>query len=246
MTSEEVSRRLQLFRSQEWTRDDITDWYGIDWEDADTQRVLLQARLFAGTHHHPTELGDGPYNRNHLEVFLQRRELVPINIAASEWAMSKEDFIEVITTFNDSEYATIIGPCGPSLHIVRRSFLRDFHKAFDSLRHSIFANHSSYIQRIHSVIRSRLHVSVTTIYDSTDERLDEPDRRPGYRPDCLTQPTEHIGLGREIPLETGKPIELAPDYCSCSTYFDHQSVLENSVLGIRPAIQQILDQLEGL
>lgn len=243
MTPEQTAERLALFRSRSWTRDQIADWYGIDWQDEDTLRILIQARLFAGTVEHETNLGDGPYDRIHLELFFQRRELVPLSIAAAEWAMSKEDFCAVSAAFNESDFAAFIGPCGPTKCIIRRSFLRDFHKGFESLRRSVFANHPAYIQRIHHVIRTELHVPITTIFDCTDQRLDEPDPRPGYRIDCLTLPTVYIGLGREVPLETGKPIELAPDYCSCATLFDHGTLLETSVLGIRPAVQEVLDRL---
>jgi hypothetical protein len=235
-TNDEIQNELDLFLTREWSKEKFETWYGLDFDDPPTKRILVQAACFAGTEDEPSEFGAGPFDHWHFEKFLQRRELVPLAAAAAEWAMTVEDFRRVVEAFRDSDAALIVAGPGDATSIVHRSFLRDFHKGFDRLRRSLFANNSAFIQRIHREIREVLHVEVCATKDLTDEALGVEPSRPGYRIDCLTG--EAIGLGREVYLETRKPIELAPDCCSWLTFANHESLLRPHMLGTRPGLDQ--------
>lgn len=237
-TDQQIKAKLEQFKSRYWTEQQLAEWYELDFSDAPTQKILVQVGWFAGTYESPSTFGQGPFDHWHFEKFLQRRELVPITEAAARLAISVSDFRIVAENFSKSPLWGSVGyPWAfDSNCIVRGNFLRDFHKGFERLRRSQFGNYPSYIQRIHAEIRDVLGVSITSTVDKTDQALGISPPDPGYEIDCLTN--EPIGMGHEIALDTPKPIELAPDYCSWFTFAKHQDVLGSEMLGTLPGLDE--------
>lgn len=243
-----ISLRLGQFSRRLWTKSELENWYQIDFADIPTQRLLAETGWFAGTFDKPTTLKDGAdhFNHWHWERFLQRRELVPVIDAAAQLAMSVADFRRVTEQFMKHPGVSSVGSpwANDSNCVVRKAFLRDFHKGFESLRRTIFASHSSYIRQIHHEISEQLGIRFETRFDCTDSILGETEPRSGYYVDCLTD--EPVGLGREVFLEFKKPIELAPDCCSWLTFANHKNLILPYMLGNRPGLtQEIIDQLRS-
>lgn len=211
----------------------MTDWYALDFEDEGTQRLIVQARLFAGTEQNPGNLGNNPYDHWHWEIFLQRRDLVPISQAAAELAMSVAQFRGVIAALPavelDRSFPDPLEHTTKSNSVVRKDFLRDFHKTFPDLRRVTFADYPSYINRLHSQIRSTLNVPVETILDRTDLALGENDPQPGHSVDFITG--DLVGLSRLVYIENKKPFELEFDSCSLLTYAHFEDQLRDVVAG---------------
>ena len=231
-----IKERLQQFKTNLWPIDQFHEWYGLDVEDVASQKILTQIGLFAGTHGEPSSFGADPFSHWHFELYLQRRELVPIRLAAAELAMSVEDFNKVIEAFKETPGCQIVGSPGESTSFVRRSFLRDFHKGFDRLQRTIFSSHPSYILKLHHEIESDLNVKISTKLDAADEALKLKSPLPGHQIDCLTN--KFISTGNDVYLQTGKPMQLAPDCCSILTYAKHQEDLESSLLGSAPVLDE--------
>lgn len=233
MTDEEVQTRLNLFLEPKWNPPEFLTWYGLDMINPDqgTKRLLAQAAFWAGTYQAPSVLGPGPYNHWHWEIFLQRRELVPITVAAAELAMSVNDFREVAERFkNSSGFSSVGDPwANESDCIVRKAFLRDFHKGFEATRRTTFGSYPSYIEKVHAQIASQLNYTPARTNDKTDIALEEIPCRPGYSIDCITG--EPVGMGRDVFLDTGKPMQLRPDSCSWLTFAKYEHILRPKVLG---------------
>ena len=216
-------------------------WYQLDFNNRPTQQLLVEAEWFAGTFENPTTLrGDlnDQYDHWHWEVFLQRKELVPVTHAAAQLAMSVEDFRKVAVEFNKSPGASAVGDpwANGSNCVVRKSFLRDFHKGFERLRRTTFGSQSSYIRKIHAEIETDLKLKIKATEDETDKKLGVDPPGPGFQIDCITEET--IGLGRDVFLETGKPISLAPDCCSWLTYSLYENILNKYLLGSRTGLDE--------
>jgi len=237
-TNEQIKGKLEQFRTRNWTKEQLAAWYQLDFDNVPTQKILVQVGWFAGTYDSPSTFGSGPFDHWHFEKFLQRRELVPITEAAARLAVSVSDFRIVADNFDKSPLWGSVGHAWAfdSNCIVRGRFLGDIHKGFERLRRSQFGSYPSYIQRIHAEIRDVLGVSITSTVDRTDQALGVSQPNPGYEIDCLTN--EPIGMGHEIALDTAKPIELAPDYCSWLTFAKYQDVLGSQILGTRPGLDE--------
>jgi len=211
-------RQLERFRRRLWSQAEMTNWYCLDFDDDGTKRLILQARLFAGTFDQPGELGDNPYDHWHWEIFLQRRDLLPITQAAAELAMSVDQLRQVIAVLPEADLdRSFPEPWeSGSNSVIRKNFLRDFHKTFPNLRRVTFANYPNFITRLHAEILSVFAISINTTQDKTDIALREATVDPGYSIDFVTG--DPVALGREIHIDTRKPFELAFDSCSLLTY----------------------------
>lgn len=224
-------RRLEQFRRRLWSQSEMTSWYNLDFNDDGTNRLILQARLFAGTHDRPGELGANPYDHWHWEIFLQRRDLLPITQAAAELAMSVQQLRDVIGKFPEVELDRSFPD--PWEHhsnsVIRKNFLRDFHNTFPNLRRVIFANYPAFITRLHAEIGAVLGIQIVTTRDKTDLALSEERVCPGYSIDFITG--DPIGLGRAVYIDTGKPFELEFDSCSLLTFAHYQDDLRELVIG---------------
>ncbi len=248
MTTQEVQDRINRLLEPNWEPQEFLTWYGLDLNNPDigTQKLLVQATIWSGTFENPSELGSGPYNHWHWEIFLQRRELVPITEAAAELAMSVGDFREVAERFKRSSGFSSVGDpwANESNCIVRQAFLRDFHKGFEGTRRAIFGSHSGYIQRVHEQITKQLNYTPTRTDDKTDIALQEMPPRPGYSIDCITG--DAVGMGRDVFLDTGKPLQLRPDSCSWLTFAKFEEVLRPKALGSCERIsEEVLSQLKA-
>lgn len=246
MTEQDIQIRLNRLLDPYWEPHEFLTWYGVDLNNPDhgTKQLLAQATLWSGTFEEPSDLGAGPYNHWHWERFLQRREIVPITKAAAQLAMTVDQFRNVVERFQERVgYSAVGSPwANGSNCIVRRSFLRDFHKGFESTRRTIFANHPAYIYRVTTAIQSELGVSINPLRDLTDVKLETENPRPSYYIDDITN--EPMGLGHEVFLDTGKPIELAPDACSWLTFANNEAILRPKLFGDRPGLTpEIIAQL---
>jgi hypothetical protein len=214
-----ATRRINQFNRRLWTEDEMAEWYFIDFNDAATKRLVCQASWFAGTEDRPTNLRDQDYYDHwHLEVFLQRRNLMAIREAAAQLSMSVDEFRRVATALTTSPVVEAIGTpwTDYSNSVVRSDYLRSFHLAFPRLKRTIFQDHPAYIECVHREILDTLQIRIETTIDRADVKLGTNPPRPGYYVDFITG--EPVGLGHEISLSTRKPLELAPDLCSWITY----------------------------
>lgn len=224
MPDDNIESRITQFQRKLWSQNEIEQWYGIDISDGPTKSIMAQAALYGGPIGQESQYGSWEhFNHWHLEIFLQRRDLVPVRLAASRLAMSVEDFRIVISKVNEcDEFLTIVRPM-VGTGFVYRAFLLDFHRGFPELRRTVFGDQPTYIRMVHEEIASFLQVNVTTLRCDTSRVLGEPQVRPGNSCDCLTQ--EPIGIGFSVALDFKKPLELAPDVCSWLTYARHVDVL---------------------
>lgn len=111
-----------------------------------------------------------------------------------------------------------------------------------STRRTIFANYSAYIHRITEAIQTELGIIIVPSRDLTDIKIGSDNPRPTYYIDDITG--EPIGLGHEVFLNTGKPIELAPDACSWLTVAKFEEILRPRLFGERPGLTpEIIEQL---
>jgi hypothetical protein len=238
-----------MFCRQKWQKIELERWYQLDFDNRSTQQLLVQAEWFAGTFENPTSLREDmhdQYDHWHWETFLQRRELVPVTEAAAQLAMSVTDFREVADRFVTSPGVSAVGNpwANGSNCIVRKSFLRDFHKGFEGTRRVVFGNYPSYIQRIHEQIIGHLNYTPTRTNDESDVALGDTPPGPGYSIDCITQ--ESVGMGRDVFLDTGKPIQLRPDCCSWLTFARFEDILKPKALGSHERLsEEILLRLKN-
>jgi hypothetical protein len=246
-----IERRLNQFKTREWKPKQFKDWYGIDFNKPKTIKLLAQAAIFAGTNENQslfTEANlnfadeDKIYDHWHLEIFLQRRDLIPINVAASRLALTPDSFREITTKLSEEGHFLHLGDPWPSDDIIHKRLLQDFHKGFPKMLRRTFSNHSNYITRLHTNIRDLYHIKFDTLRDCSDQALDKATQSTGYYTDFLTK--KPIGLDRTVFIETGKPIQLEPDVCSWLTYVKNLSLLEDIALSPpHPRNQHLIDEL---
>ena len=235
ITETNVIHRLEQFKRRSWSEEELTEWYGLDFKDHDTIRILVQAKWFAGTESTPSSLGSGPFDHRHLEVFFQRRELVPINLAAAELAMSREDFDKVLEMVEKSDdFLTVVKPRA-SKSLIHRNFLRDIHKGFPALRSMYFGSQPSYIKQLHDQI-GKTGINVKTRECPTSRYMGDNPVLPGNQVDCLTN--EPIGIRYSVFLETSKPLELAPDVCSWLTFARFEKRLKDHIISLPPRLKK--------
>jgi hypothetical protein len=235
VSRENVVKRLEQFKRRHWRQSEVSDWYGVDFTDLATKKIIAQAMLFAGTSEHPSSYGSlEQCDHWHLEIFLQRRDLIPIKLAAAELALSVKDFRQVIEAMETRDDFLTFPRAFAAKSFVFRNFLRDLHLGFPSLRRMIFASQPSFIKRLHNEIRSVLHLEVQTEWCETSKILGGS--LPGHEIDCLTD--EPIGIGNSVWLDFKKPVQLTPDVCSWKTYARFQSEL-------KPFVSLVPDDLTG-
>ena len=235
-----------MFARRDWCENDFHRWYGLDFGDLDTKRILVRAGWYAGDEENPSTLGAGPFSHWHVETYFQRSELVPLNFAAAQLALLPGDFRRVVDNLRNKEEFPTLGNPWVSKSIVRRNYLRDFHKGFKSGRRIIFRDQPAYIDFVHREIQRIMDEVITCTQCPTSRVLGEHPIRPGHTIDCLTEEPEPIGIGHAVFLDTRKPIQLAPDVCSWLTYAQFEEVLRDHVISLPPRLTPaIIEQLRG-
>lgn len=242
---EAVLSRLEQFRRKFWTWEELASWYGV----SEADRTLLDdTERFGGTVDLPSVFKEGPtphYNRWHFEVFLQRQELVPVRFVAAELAISIEQLQAVIEHLLADTLPPGINRIPQprrSPNVLWKNFLRDVHKAFNSMRRTIFANHPAYIRLLHQTIRDELGVAVDTITTPCVENNSDTGQlidtvRPQYFVDCITD--EPVALGGHVYLDFRKPAELALDICSWKTFVQHKGLLADNAFAPKSLTSEI-------
>lgn len=234
ITNQQAKQRLDQFQRAMWSFNEIRDWFGCDLEEA-PQHLLAQYRIWAARYDDTMkvlDLSGKLIHRNLFERFLQDRELIPIRHAALRWGMNVESFISVLEALHTKGMISNTEKEGEFQWVFRKTFVSDIHHRFSNISRIIFASFPSYVRRLHSEIQSCLDVEPASAYCATSVALREDLLDFGYRLDCIT--SEPVGLGRQIWLDTRKPIQLELDGCSWLTMARFYDSLNGSVLGNMP------------
>jgi hypothetical protein len=228
-----IERKWTQFTRRLWSASEASRWYGIDFNDSGTQAIL---RL-SGFDGDLRSLLDQPdkeiFDRNQLEKYCQRVELVPLSIAAAQLAIKLNQFTTLLEKIPDMEGFLVVSNPWASKSFVHRNFLRDFHKGFPNLRRTVFSNYPAYINSIHRELRNTLGMEIDMTKDKTSEKLGELPN-PGYEIDCLTD--EPVAMNHIILLDTRKPIQLRPDVCSWITYARNSAYLKDKAISLPPSL----------
>jgi hypothetical protein len=182
------------------------------------------------------ELSSRLINRNLFELFLQRRELVPIRHAAIKWAMDADSFVKTLQSAFQNDYASEAEANGEFPSVFRNSLLRDFHSRLPGLEHRVFSSHSDFVPAFHASIHSALNVDVHPLTSVTSQAVG--DVPPDYASTFDSITNEPMGLRYQLSLETNRPIQLSPDSCSLATYIRFENVLKTEVSDLRENVTQ--------
>lgn len=112
--------------------------------------------------------------------------------------------------------------------MVRQRPAAQLFRAFASLRHKTFSDHSLKCRALHATIRAELHIEVEPVRCVTSILLDptEPDMAAAF--DAIT--LEPVGLRYQVWLDADKPVNLRPDVCSLSFHAKHEAELRAYVM----------------
>lgn len=250
MTSAKVKSRLALFTRPLWSYDEVAAWYNLDARPVSFRSLEVQYDAWADAcRDKASRRTSNMINRFYLELFLQRRELVPLRLAAAHLSMDAESFCEVLEKARENGLVSPSEADGEMPGIYRQTLLRDFHKRFPALQHKTFASDSSFIDQLHKQIKRELGVSVKPLHCVTSLQMAKATGEPcqyGHDFDIITN--DPMGNRYQVWLNTGKPIQLRPDACSYVTYHDHEKVLKGHVYGdpdhvserVREALEKVV------
>ena len=215
-----------------WTFVEVERWYGCDL-DTDEQQLLAQYGFWAGRYEGKVpsvlNLEGKEIHRNLFELFLQDRELFPVRMAALRWGTDIESFESILNAACESKFISERERVGSFRGVYSRSFISDFHHRLPNFPRMIFASYSSYVRRLQCEIKTELGVPPKPMNCRTSEVLKQDPPELGYAFDCIT--SEPIGLGHQIWLDTGKPIQLPLDSCSWLTMAKFYESLNDVALG---------------
>lgn len=227
MTEQEVQERIQLFQRKLWQFDEIKGWYGIDLTQPGGFVVRLKIWMTRfNDANFLSDFSNGAMNHHYLELFLQDLGFTSKKGAATALGMKDESFELVLEAsvkkgiMAESEAHGLY----PEVHVYSSQWVADFHRRFPSLERMTFTSFSSYCRRLHREILEVLEVPVKELTCATSLALSENPPDVGHGIDCITQ--EPVGLGYQIWLENGKPIQLQPDVCSWITFLRFENLLK--------------------
>lgn len=227
MTTDAVNLRLQQLLNPIWSFQQIKEWYGID--ASASQSFLAQYRIWAETFREDQNavIMQGSLNRFYLELFLQHRGLVGVRAAAIQLGMDVDSLRATLNAAKNANLITDQEAVGafPNAHVYLASFISEFYSRFPALAKFTFSSYSSFCRRFHKEIKEVLNVPVKPALCVTSLKLQEDSTDFGRDLDAITE--EPIGLGFKVWINTNKPIQLKPDYCSWLTYARFEGFLKD-------------------
>ncbi len=209
--------------------------YGVDFP---AQKLLGSVRAWVRKLRGNKELEsmDGRINRYVFENYLQERNLLPIKLAAFQLGMETDSFKEVIGALVYQGQAEA-GFSVVSDQLIDEVVVRRFTDFFKGTVNTLFSDHTSLCNALHSSIKDELGIDVKQLYCETAQELEEPDF--AYAVDAIT--SKPIGIRFQVWLDFGKPKNLRPDACSMYFYSRNKDLLSKYLLfGREPDLPRAL------
>ncbi|MFT3768166.1 MAG: hypothetical protein QM820_22170 [Minicystis sp.] len=166
-------------------------------------------------------------HRHALETFLVQNGLVSWKWAAVYLGVAMDRMKEIVDRLEGAGVSTQIG-VGVSDQVVRQREAALLFRAFPSLRHRTFSDHSRMCRALHAAVRDELQIDVAPVLCVTSTTLDpeEPDIAAAF--DAIT--LDPVGLRYQVWLDTNKPVNLQPDVCSLRFYAKNEEELRDRVM----------------
>ena len=166
-------------------------------------------------------------DRHALETYLGQNGLVSRKWAAVYLGLSAEKMTEIVNRLESNGVSTQLASA-ISEQIVRQRDSALLFRAFTTLRHRTFGDHSRMCRAVHQAVRDELGIDVDPVLCVTSAILepDEPDIAAAF--DAIT--LDPVGLRYQVWLETGKPVNLHPYVCSLRFYATNQADLHDLVM----------------
>lgn len=181
-------------------------------------------------------------HRHGLEAFLLQNGLVSWKWAAIHLGLETHVLQDVVSRL-EANANPIQVRSGVSDQLVRQREAALLFRVFPSLRNKVFASHDGMCIALHAAIYSDLNIEFTPLHCVTSEILEpaSPDIAVAF--DAITM--DPVGLRYQVWLNTGKPVNLAPDVCSLKFYAKNEADLVPNVMrGSEP--ENVNDKLDAL
>jgi hypothetical protein len=166
-------------------------------------------------------------HRHGLETFLLENGLVSWKWAAIYLGLEAQVLRDVVARLETDGYPVQVRS-GVSDQLVRRREAASLFRVFPSIRNKVFASHNGMCIALHATITSDLNIKFTSLHCVTSEILEpmSPDLAVAF--DAITM--DPVGLRYQVWLDTGKPVNLAPDVCSLKFYAKNKAELGPDIM----------------
>lgn len=174
-------------------------------------------------------------NRFALEYYFQKQKLLPSKWAAARLGMTQDSLEDALQAAARDRISTTFRT-GDDL--LPQDLDQIWIQILPPLQSTIFSSHNSFCRKLHEAIAIELGVSVAPEHCVTSAALGEQQMDAGDGPDysysyCILS-DQPIGIRYRIWLDLGKPINLAPDFCSYVTYFQNELLISPKLLQEAP------------
>lgn len=239
--------RLEALKHPWCTAQLVKDLLGVDLDAGADPKLAATLRSWAEkfrgdplvTRPSPSGL---QVHRHKLETFLLQNGLVSWKWAAIYYGLEAQVLQDVVGRFEADSYPVQVRS-SVSDQLVRQREAASLFRVFPSLRNKVFASHDGMCIAFHSAITSDLKIEFTPLHCVTSEILEPqgPDIAVAF--DAITM--DPVGLRYQVWLDTGKPVNLAPDVCSLKFYAKNEAdLLPQLMKGSEP--EDINDKLDAL
>lgn len=232
MPHAELVGKLHLLNQPMWPYAIIEEHFGINLGEENTS-FLAQYRIWAerfrtnpGIQVLDTE--NRKINRLLLELFLQNREWISEKHAAIRFGMDIESFRRIIEKSIELNYIGNGAAATETPSILNAYFTSSLYKRIPELSRLTFGSYNSFVRRFQEHFMNK-GVHVCELYCTTSLALGGAELDYARDFDCITG--DPMGIAYKQALDTPKPIQLSPDYCSWITYAKLERELRDRLLG---------------
>ena len=228
MTKQDVRKRLKAIKERMCDKQTFMSLYGLDLWD----KAIESAGLFRVWNDRRTiksnVLIEDKIDRWAFELFLQQEHYLPLKNASIRFAMSEDDFKQVISAMCDKEISMIPSSLRDGIvpGLYPSSLLDDLHRKLPSMKKRLFNTETEFIACFHQAIAADLKLQVTTIYSEVSKLLNDKPHEAAREFDVITG--EPLGNRHQIWLDFKKPLALRPEACSILTYTRYEDITENN------------------
>lgn len=225
MTKEEVMNRLASIKERMCDQQTFIRLYGINlWER--TSEAAGVFKVWNDRRSNKSQvLLENKVDRWAFELFLQQEHLLPLKNASIHFAMSEDDFKNVISCMCDNSMIASSLREGIVPGLYPTSWLEDLYKKLPSLKMRFFYSETQFILLFHEAISKDLGIKVETIYSEASKMLKDVNFVTANEFDVITD--EPMGNNYQVWLDFKKPLALKPDACSLVTYINYEDILKD-------------------
>jgi hypothetical protein len=229
LTNNEVLDRLNLLRTRCWPKNDISLWFGINL-NGENDPILQQFLIWSEQNVEAVYREPQVIDRCKFELFLHTRQWITRKSAALGLAVTEDSLDRILKAAKDHHVIAATEWQGVFPGVYAEELITGFYKRFNGIRSTTFPHLDAFYTRLHDEIQETLGETARPVFCPTSKVFGQ--RHYATSADIITgTPMSQWSV---VFLDTQKPLQLRPDACSALTYFKHEAVLRDALLGRAP------------